>query len=169
MKFGEAVKTCLSKYATFSGRATRSEYWWFYLFNVLTGIVAVILDAIVGSGDSETGLGIFYLIWLFGLLLPSLAVSVRRYHDCDFRGWWILVPIMNVILLFLAGTKGENRFGPDPLGTEADHVAGGGVQPGGGVSAEGLSRLEYLATLKEKGVLSEEEFATQKAQILGLR
>lgn len=125
MTFGEAVKTCLSKYATFTGRATRSEYWWFYLFQFLIGIGAIILDTIVGSGDSESSVGFFYLIWFFGLLLPGLAVTVRRYHDCDFRGWWILVPVMNLVLLFLKGTEGENRFGPNPLAGGAGQTAGG--------------------------------------------
>ena len=173
MTFGESVGACFSKYATFSGRASRSEYWGFYLFSVLALIVAMILDAVLGLSDAESGVGPFYIICILVLLLPNWAVTVRRYHDRDFRGWWILVPFVNFVLLFLKGTEGENRFGPDPLEDEASDYVGVGMnaaaRPNGGASAEALSRLEHLAALKEKGVLSDEEFAAQKAQILGAR
>ena len=119
MTFGESVKTCFAKYATFSGRAPRSEYWWFCLFQALGSIVLGILDGVFGTFNAQAGIGLLGGIWSLALLLPGLAVAVRRYHDKDFRGWWILVPIVNVVLLFLKGTEGENRFGPDPLLEEA--------------------------------------------------
>nr|WP_246252396.1 DUF805 domain-containing protein [Sulfitobacter algicola] len=112
----DAVKTCLSKYVDFSGRARRSEYWFFYLFTFLVGIVGAIIDGVLGTG-------FFNLIATLAFLLPSIAAGVRRLHDTDRSGWWfliILVPIVGAIVLLvffvMDGTKGENRFGPDPKG-----------------------------------------------------
>ncbi|NTT85638.1 DUF805 domain-containing protein [Tabrizicola fusiformis] len=115
MNMTEAVKSVLSNYANFSGRAIRSEYWWFTLANV---IGSVILNGI----DMATGVPILSLIWALALLVPGLAVGVRRLHDLDRSGWWlliVLVPVVGVILLIYwfatRGTVGPNRFGPDPL------------------------------------------------------
>src|SRR4051812_3359841 len=120
MNLVEAVRSVLSKYATFSGRARRAEYWWFVLFQVLVGIVAAILDAALGTGFGS-GSGVFSLIVTLALLLPGLAVTVRRLHDTDRSGWWILIgliPVVGAIVLIvftvLDGTPGPNRFGPSP-------------------------------------------------------
>ena len=123
--FGTAVKICLRRYAQFEGRAPRSEYWWFALFTVLASIVADILDSAFLHG----GFGLISdLVWL-ALLLPSIAVQVRRLHDIDRTGWWwwiVLVPLLGWILLLVwnctPGTEGPNRYGDDPLGP--------GVAPG---------------------------------------
>lgn len=96
MKFDQAIRSCFQKYATFSGRASRSELWYWYLF-VWVGWLIIV---------SFTRL--FY-IWDFGLLVPSIAVAVRRYHDSDHSGWWYLCPVANVILLFFP-PKEPNRF-----------------------------------------------------------
>ena len=126
MGFSVAVVTCFAKYATFSGRARRAEFWWFAVFNVAVMIILSVIDLGFGSphrwmmgdgGPSPVG-GLYWL----AVLLPSLAVTVRRLHDTDRSGWWILiefVPLVGPLILiwFLAtpGTAGENRFGPDPL------------------------------------------------------
>jgi len=101
------------KYAVFKGRARRAEYWWFFLFYTVFSIVAPFLDSILNSyilGNT----GIFELIWTLGSFLPTLSITIRRIHDSDRSGWFYLVPIYSVILLFFNGTDGENRFGPDP-------------------------------------------------------
>jgi uncharacterized membrane protein YhaH (DUF805 family) len=114
MGFGRAIATCFRKYAVFSGRASRSEYWFFVLFQLLLLIVLVIVDVLAfrGSVAVFTTLG-----WLI-LLLPNFAVTVRRLHDIDMSGWWILiafVPLIGGILLLVwtcqRGTQGANRFG----------------------------------------------------------
>ena len=117
MGFGEAVSTCFSKYATFTGRARRPEYWYWVLFGVGVGIVATILDAIVFDTTSS----VFSILSSLGLLLPNLAVTVRRLHDIDRSGWWmfiLLLPLIGAIVMFvfmcLRGTPGPNRFGQDP-------------------------------------------------------
>ena len=124
MGFQEAVRTCLQKYATFSGRAPRSEYWWFVLFCILVGIAAAIISMLLfgyspTDPDSVDWVG---LLCSLALLLPSLAVGVRRLHDIDRSGWWmllILIPLLGAIVLIIfaaqRGTTGSNRFGADPL------------------------------------------------------
>ena len=123
MSFTAAVRSVLSQYAEFGGRARRAEYWWFILFSVLVGIVTSILDVVL-STDFEGGLasnGLFNLLANLALLLPSLAVAVRRLHDTDRSGWWILIgliPLIGLIVLLVFfvqdGTPGPNRFGPSP-------------------------------------------------------
>ncbi len=129
MAFSEAVRSCLSKYATFSGRAPRSEYWYwtlFYLLILVGGGLLVVVLGVTFNGQPGIPAAIF-VISLFALFLPMLAVSVRRFHDLDRSGWWFLmyfVPyIGNIIALIwfmFRGTAGDNRFGPDPLGGYAD-------------------------------------------------
>lgn len=132
MTFQEAVKTCLSKYATFSGRASRSEYWFFYLATVIVIFVAGILDRALGLDfkmanpmtglEQSVGYGWLYVIAGLGLLLPSLGAMVRRLHDTNRSGWWWLIALTGigaiVLIVWFAtkGTTGENNYGPDPLG-----------------------------------------------------
>ena len=111
----------LKNYAVFSGRARRKEYWMFVLFNIIFAIVAMILDNILGTAMEGVGYGIIYLLYMLAVLIPSIAVAVRRLHDTDRSGWWIfiaLVPIIGgiwlLVLLILDGTAGENKFGPSP-------------------------------------------------------
>ncbi len=89
MNFGQAISTCLSKYATFSGRAPRSEFWWFFLFQILVSVAASMV------GDT-----IAALVSL-ALLLPALAVGTRRLHDIGKSGWWQLLMITGVGFLVL--------------------------------------------------------------------
>jgi uncharacterized membrane protein YhaH (DUF805 family) len=123
VSFAAAVRSVLSQYVQFGGRARRAEYWWFVLFTVLVGIVASILDIALGTDfdGSVTSSGVFNLIVNLALVLPSLAVAVRRLHDTDRSGWWILIgliPLVGAIVLLLFfvqdGTAGPNRFGPSP-------------------------------------------------------
>ena len=124
MGFIEAVRSALGKYVTFSGRARRAEYWWFALFNVLTSIVATILDVIAFGPDMIDGRvsGPISLLASLALLLPGLAVWFRRLHDVGRSGWWgllVLVPIIGWIVLFYwsvrRGDVGPNAYGPDPI------------------------------------------------------
>ncbi len=109
----------LRKYAVFSGRARRREYWFFVLFYVLISIGLAIIDAVAGLRIGEVGL----LQGLYGLavLIPGLAVAVRRLHDTGRTGWWlliILIPLIGAIVLlvfmFLDSEPGENKYGPSP-------------------------------------------------------
>nr|WP_233579558.1 DUF805 domain-containing protein [Verrucosispora sp. FIM060022] len=120
VSFPDAIRSAFSQYATFRGRARRSEYWWFSLFLLLVGIVASVLDSALGV-DFEGSGGPVSLLVNLAVLLPSLAVAVRRLHDIDRTGWWLLlalIPIVGwIVLLVFAlqnGTPGPNRFGPSP-------------------------------------------------------
>ncbi len=115
-----AVASCLRQYVGFRGRARRSEFWWFLLFLYVAVIVAVFLDAALGTyGEKEDVGGLLSSITVLLLVLPSIAVQVRRLHDIDLSGWWwllTLIPCVGVILWIVWGcidsTSGVNRFGP---------------------------------------------------------
>ncbi|MGC0952959.1 DUF805 domain-containing protein [Pantoea agglomerans] len=98
----------LKKYAVFSGRARRNEYWMFTLFNILIAFLLGIFETIIGAGDILSNL------YSLAILIPGIAVAVRRLHDTDRSGWWLLLPIVNIVFLALEGQSGTNRFGSDP-------------------------------------------------------
>ncbi|MFP1631548.1 DUF805 domain-containing protein [Zhengella sp. ZM62] len=117
--FMGAVKTCFSKYATFEGRARRPEFWWFALFTLAGSMVASFLDMALFGAGSEAGL--LGAVFSLAVLIPSIAVGVRRLHDTDRVGWWYLlvfIPLIGFIVLLIffvqRGTEGPNRFGPEP-------------------------------------------------------
>lgn len=118
MDFQTAIRTCLSKYATFSGRAHRPEYWWFVLFTVLVQTASAMLDAAVLGYDLEGG-GPIGALSALALLLPSLAVGARRLHDIGRSGWWLLiglVPILGTLVLIWWFTRpGEPAHRLDSL------------------------------------------------------
>jgi uncharacterized membrane protein YhaH (DUF805 family) len=111
----------LKQYADFSGRARRREYWMFILFNMIFAVMAVIIDNIFGFAIEGLGYGPIYLLYCLAVLLPGLAVSVRRLHDVGKNGWMIfisLIPIIGAIwllvLLVAAGEQGTNKWGENP-------------------------------------------------------
>jgi uncharacterized membrane protein YhaH (DUF805 family) len=115
MTFSEAVKSGFDHYTVFEGRAGRPAFWWWFLFGILVAIGANILDAILGTWGVINGLA------ALALLLPNISVSIRRLHDTDHSGWWILIgliPIIGFIVLLVfyvrEGDAGENKYGPSP-------------------------------------------------------
>ncbi len=128
------LPAALGKYATFSGRAQRSEYWYFILFYFVVYIALLLAGALMKSSSALLGVGLSLLGMIFSLamLVPSIAVSVRRLHDTDRSGWWFLialVPLIGslVLLVFflLDSQPGDNRFGPNPKGVPAGAASGG--------------------------------------------
>ena len=103
----------LKKYAVFSGRARRKEYWMFVLFNLIIVFVLSFIEGMVAN-SSNSGQSILAGIYNLAVLIPTIAVGVRRMHDTDHSGWWLLFPIVNLIFALTEGTKGDNRFGADP-------------------------------------------------------
>ncbi len=119
--FVEALK----KYAVFSGRSRRKEYWYFVLFVVIISIALSIIDSLLGTHHRESGAGLLSGLFSLAMLIPSIAVSVRRLHDIDRTGWWVLISLVplvgwRVLLVFHVqdGTPGTNRYGPNPKSTE---------------------------------------------------
>ena len=117
--FVDALK---NKYATFTGRARRTEYWMFVLFSIIFAIVASIIDAIITGGL----LGVVYTL---AVIIPSIAVAVRRLHDTNRSGWWMLlglVPLVGLVLIYflvLDSQPGDNEYGPNPKGVPAAAAA----------------------------------------------
>ena len=121
MKFNEAYKTCLlNKYAAFSGRASRSEYWYFFLFLVLLAIVTSIIDAAIFPGNE---LMPTYSIFSLLTIIPSISAAARRLHDVDRSGWWqllyftIIGSLLVLYWLIKKSDSGNNKHGTNPLQT----------------------------------------------------
>jgi uncharacterized membrane protein YhaH (DUF805 family) len=113
----------LKKYAVFTGRARRKEYWYFVLFNIIACIILGVIDRVTGSFSREVGMGLLGGIYSLAVLIPGIAVCVRRLHDTDRSAWWLLIaliPIIGAIVLLIFMVQdskpGENRFGPNPKG-----------------------------------------------------
>jgi uncharacterized membrane protein YhaH (DUF805 family) len=130
MNFFQAVGSCFKKYASFSGRACRSEYYYFFLFQTIADFIADTLDETVLQGhdfaytvgNKVEHLGILGTVLTLVLFLPGFAVSFRRLHDVNRSAWWLLIAFTIIGALFplfywycCRGTAGDNRFGSDPL------------------------------------------------------
>jgi uncharacterized membrane protein YhaH (DUF805 family) len=121
MDFQTAVRTCFQKYATISGRARRSEYWWFALFLLIGNVVLNGVDAILFGGDTQILSAIFSL----ATIVPSVCAGGRRLHDTGRSALWLLIgliPLVGFLVLLWwfvqKGTDGSNEYGPDPLAGE---------------------------------------------------
>ncbi len=103
----------LKNYAVVTGRASREEYWMFILFNFIALVLLSIIEGVLG-GMTNTDQGVLTIIYQLAVFVPSLAVGVRRMHDTNRSGWWLIVPIANIIFTLTDGTPGENKYGLDP-------------------------------------------------------
>jgi uncharacterized membrane protein YhaH (DUF805 family) len=119
MSFQDAVQVCLSKYADFTGRGRRSEYWWFVVFAAVVTTVASVADAIIGTQFGNFGL--LQALATLALLLPGLAVGARRLHDVGQSGSMLLlliIPVVGALILvlgfFIRDSQPDNTYGPSP-------------------------------------------------------
>ena len=109
MNFIESIKTCYKKFFDFSGRASKSEYWWFQLYNAIIYVLTFVFQ-----GD----LALLFSILVIANIIPTYAAAVRRIHDSDKSGWMVLIALIPliglyvIVLLLQDGSKGKNRFGP---------------------------------------------------------
>jgi uncharacterized membrane protein YhaH (DUF805 family) len=108
--------TVLKKYAVFQGRANRKEYWMFVLINFIVsfaiGFASGMLAAMI-----DPSLALISTVYSLAVMIPSIAVGVRRMHDTNNSGWFLLIPLYNLYLAIKEGDRGDNRFGPDPRGS----------------------------------------------------
>lgn len=111
----------LRQYGDFKGRARRMEYWMFVLFNVFISIILLIIDNLVGIAFKDIDYGPLYLTYCLFIIMPSLAVAVRRLHDSGRSGWWILISLIPflggiwlLVLLLMDSDPGDNKYGPNP-------------------------------------------------------
>ena len=123
MGFQEAVKSGFDHYTKFDGRASRPMYWWWVLFAIIAAVVASTIDAIIGTPIISAIVGL-------GLFLPGLSVAIRRLHDTNRTGWWILIaliPLIGFIVLLVfylqEGDAGDNQYGPPPPSSYAPATA----------------------------------------------
>lgn len=120
----------LKRYADFKGRSRRKEYWMFLLGVVIAAIFVALIETALGIGGSIGGTnGPLSLLLILGIIIPSLAVQIRRFHDQDKSGWFVLIgfiPLLGSLIVFvfmcLEGTRGPNRFGPDPKNPYSEDV-----------------------------------------------
>ena len=115
MTFQKSIEICLNKYADFKGKASRSEYWWFFLFTAIVGVITGILDVVIFPGFTETlGTGPLRLLFNVAVITPGIAVGARRLHDTNRSGWWQLLYFTGIgipvvfILMALPSKEGEN-------------------------------------------------------------
>jgi uncharacterized membrane protein YhaH (DUF805 family) len=97
----------LKNYAGFSGRARRAEYWYFTLFYMIVYVAVAVVAGIIHAP-------LLLVVYQLAMFIPSLAVGIRRMHDTDHSGWWILLPIVNLIFAVTEGSVGDNDYGADP-------------------------------------------------------
>ncbi len=132
MGFGQAISTCFSKYAVFTGRARRSEFWWWVVFHIIVVFIAEFLDSLLGTritfNNTTDTVHIWTGGWITGivilaLLLPTLGVTVRRLHDTDHSGWWwwlnvvcCIGPLILIFLFYIQDSGPDNQYGPNPAG-----------------------------------------------------
>ena len=116
----------LKKYAVFNGRARRKEYWMFFLINMAISIALIVVDSLIGTISASVGLGLFSGIYTLAVLVPSIAAGIRRLHDTNRSGWFMLIGLVPfvggiILLVFLAmdSTPGDNQYGPNPKGVTA--------------------------------------------------
>lgn len=175
MGFVESIKTCFSKYATFSGRATRSEFWWFALFLTILGFVASIVDEVLGTQfdlgfdpytgatNNPMGYGKVAALAYLGMLLPYYAVLTRRLHDTGRSGWNFLWVFTIVGAFFLLYWLCKASDGGNAYGSPSAEIAGVSAQTEKG---DPLTEIERFGSMLERGLITPEEFAEQKQRLL---
>lgn len=179
MDFPQAVrKGLIERYADFSGRSSRSEYWYFFLFCTLVAICAFVLDTAFavysGRGDFISPL---YVIVSIVLFLPSLAVAVRRFHDIDKSGWWYLfnfIPLIGwafiIMWMCTPGTPGRNEYGENPLGASSARTPSRLGQPAMGRASEprtSLARGWLVSAVLPSGIVVRQELPASGTITLG--
>lgn len=147
------------KYAVFSGRARRREYWMFYLFNLLATFALAFADSALGLAD-DSGYGPLGGIYALAVLVPSIAVGVRRMHDSNHSGWWIIVPIVSFVFCVTDGTSGPNRFGADPKSSNSSPAvqvaAGWHPDPYGRHQYRYWDSTKWTGSVSDNGVVAED-------------
>lgn len=169
MKFSESISVCFSKYATFSGRASRSEYWWFYLFWLLMYWATLIVDQVLVA---SVGYGFTSIMLTLALFLPFLSVTVRRLHDTGRSGWWYFIVFTIIGIPFFIywtakqGDLAKNKYDSDSNSNNEAQDSQSLSTAKKSLSSEQLHLIEKLHEMKERGIVSEDEFQKQKASIL---
>ncbi len=146
------------KFAVGKGRAGRKEYWFFYLGNFAIGTVLSAMGGSLLGIANSTGLYSPSTLFELATLIPTIAVGIRRMHDTDHSGWWILFPIVNLVFLLINSQAGENKYGANPKGI-------GNTLTPSATKTSTTEKIEELEKLKEDGTTSSEAFKETSAKI----
>ena len=151
----------LKKYATLNGRATRKEYWLFYLFNLIISFVLGFIEGVYYGLNSQIAPDIIPLASIYSLVIivPTIAVGVRRMHDTGRSGWWLLFPLVNIIFLGSDTQPDDNQYGSNPK----DILNATAASP---TQISIADQIRELAKLNDDGILSAEEFEAKKKELL---
>ena len=151
--FGEAISICFKKYFVFQGRAKLSEYWYFILFCIILSLIGIYLSSI-----GSTPLSILGLILSYGTVIPQISVNVRRLHDTNRSGWYLWIPIYNLIITMFFDSSSEVSTSKSNINkSSASKVT---------IKNDLTDELEELQELYEDGTLSEEQFKKAKNKLL---
>ncbi len=156
----------MRRYATFSGRSTRTEFWYYHIVFLALAFGGLIIDVII-AGPREPQPLISALI-VIGHYLPSLAIIVRRLHDVDKSGWLVLtclIPLVGIIAFIVIGSSASKAYVQD-IATQTSGSDRPARQPDASSSADQIGRVEKLAALRSSGAITDVEFETMKASIL---
>ena len=151
--FGEAISICFKKYFVFQGRAKLSEYWYFILFCIILSLIGIYLSSI-----GSTPLSILGLILSYGTVIPQISVNVRRLHDTNRSGWYLWIPIYNLIITMFFDSSSEVSTSKSNI----NRSSGSKVT----IKNDLTDELEELQELYEDGTLSEEQFKKAKNKLL---
>lgn len=165
-----AYVDAMRHYFDFKGRSSRPAFWYFMLVVTGFGIVALTIDLALGNGEDAP----LYVtaIWAIPHYIPLLAASVRRLHDIDRTGWWVLIGVIPlgqlVLLVFYCqpSTPGVNRFGSGPVGNGAQPASAAHQQTKAATGMPSIEQLERLAALRASGAIDETEFQQMKAEAI---
>jgi uncharacterized membrane protein YhaH (DUF805 family) len=135
MKENEYVSV-LKKYAVFSGRASRREYWMFVLYNTIVSFVFGLVVGVIAQATKNQNLSALANLYSIAVFIPSIALTTRRMHDTGKNGWFQLIPIYSFILTLTAGNKMDNKYGADPYG------GGMGQAPAGGMPSQPMQQMQ---------------------------
>jgi len=151
--FGEAISICFKKYFVFQGRAKLSEYWYFILFCIILSLIGIYLSSI-----GSTPLSILGLVLSYGTIIPQISVNVRRLHDTNRSGWYLWIPIYNLIITMFFDSSSEVSTSKSNI----NRSSGSKVT----IKNDLTDELEELQELYEDGTLSEEQFKKAKNKLL---
>ena len=153
-----------TNYTNFSGRTTRKDFWMYSLFFIIFYFIAVVLDLLFlpDAYDMEQGFGIISGLYYLALLLPNIAIGIRRNHDANRSGWFILLPFYNIYLLFVPTHPEENDWDPMPASIAESIQNNGNKKNTSNLEA----KQEEVKNLLEKGLITEREASAKRKKIL---
>ncbi|GBQ05506.1 DUF805 domain-containing protein [Saccharibacter floricola] len=159
----------LRHYAHFKGRTRRREFWYFNLCYYLISFSLTGASFIVHESKNILlidAVQIVSVIYHLAMIIPNLSVNARRLHDSNHSGWWMLLPVVNLVFYCLDSDPQTNRFGPNPKAGEGPQWGDGCAQFNNSFSSDNLEKIEKLGKLRNQGILTEEEFQKKKKELL---